>query len=209
MNNSWNRVIYKFWSPIYDKIFNSGSFLKARRQIFQQIPFKSGEKVLFVGVGTGADLELINRSNLQITAIDFSPDMLNIAKGKFKNTSITFLEMDAQKMEFNNETFDYVFASLILSVVPDADKCLIEMKRVLKEEGKIIIFDKFESKEHKQSVLKKLLRPLIKVLGTDIGLKFEQLYDRNNTNFKIIEDENVMMNGMYRKIILSKVSKKK
>ena len=206
MNNSWNKVIYRIWSPIYDTFFNSGAFLKARRQIFQKIPFASGQKVLFVGVGTGADLELINTSNLNITAIDFSPDMLNRAREKFKNSSITFIEMDAQKMEFENDTFDYVIASLILSVVPDADKCLTEMRRVLKKEGKIIIFDKFVSKEHRLSLPKTLLRPLIKVLGTDIGVDFEELYHRNSTNLIVNEDENIMMDGMYRKIIISKVS---
>ncbi len=133
MNNSWNRVIYKIWSPIYDKIFNSGVFLNARRQIFQDIPFHSNQKVLFVGVGTGADLELITQSDLDITAIDFSPDMLKKAREKFENSSIKFLEMDAQNMEFENETFDYVVASLILSVVPDADKCLTEMMRGFKK----------------------------------------------------------------------------
>ncbi|UYZ23283.1 class I SAM-dependent methyltransferase [Mesobacillus jeotgali] len=206
MNNSWNRVIYKIWSPIYDKIFNSGVFLNARRQIFLDIPFHSNQKVLFVGVGTGADLELITQSDLDITAIDFSPDMLKKASAKFKNSPIKFLEMDAQNMEFDNETFDYVVASLILSVVPDADKCLTEMTRVLRKGGKIIIFDKFVSEEHKLSFSKKLLRPLIKVLGTDIGLNFEDLYRRNNINLMINEDKNVMMNGMYRKIIISKVS---
>lgn len=204
MNNSWNNVIYRIWSPIYDKIFNSGVFLKARRKIFQQIPFKSGQKVLFVSVGTGADLELINTSSLNITAIDLSPAMLNRARKKFNNSPIQFIEMDAQNMEFNNDTFDYVVASLILSVVPDADKCLKEMTRVLKGGGKIIIFDKFVPKNHKLSLPKKLLRPLIKVLGTDIGLNFEDLYRRNNKYLTIIEDENVMMNGMYRKIVLSK-----
>lgn len=27
LNNSWNKVIYKIWSPIYDKVFNSNLFL--------------------------------------------------------------------------------------------------------------------------------------------------------------------------------------
>lgn len=206
MNNSWNKVIYRIWSPIYDLFFNSGVFLKARRQIFEQIPFKSGQKVLFVGAGTGADLELINSSNLNITAIDFSPEMLCRARKKFKNSTIKFIEMDAQNMKFKNETFDYVVASLILSVVPDADKCLSEMARVLKNEGNIIIFDKFVSNEQTLSLPKKILRPLIKVLGTDIGLNFEELYRRNNVNLMISEDKDVMMNGMYRKIIISKVS---
>ncbi|MFD6442875.1 class I SAM-dependent methyltransferase, partial [Peribacillus sp. NPDC060186] len=108
MNNSWNKVIYKIWSPIYDKIFNSYLFLNARRKVFEEISFNSRDKVLFVGVGTGADIELIKHFDLEITAIDLSKDMLKKAREKYRNTSITFLEMDAQNMEFNNESFDYI-----------------------------------------------------------------------------------------------------
>src|SRR3954471_15681429 len=102
MNNSWNLMIYKIWSPIYDKIFNSGVFLHARRQIFQDIVFHTNQRILFVGIGTGADLELVTQSDLDITAIDFSPDMLKKARAKFKNSPIKFLEMDAQNMVFKN-----------------------------------------------------------------------------------------------------------
>ena len=206
MNNSWNRMIYRIWSPFYDRIFNSGVFLNARKKVFKEFRFNSDQKILFVGIGTGADLELFDINDLNITAIDFSPDMLIKARGKFNNSPIKFIEMDAQNMEFDNETFDYVIASLILTVVPNADKCLTEMERVLKKEGKIIIFDKFISKEQKLSLPKKLLRPLIKILGTDIGLDFEELCRRNKKNLTTIEDENLMMNGMYRKIIISKGS---
>ena len=161
MNNSWNKFIYKIGSPIYDKFFNSGIFLNARKQIFQSITFDNQQKILFVGVGTGADLELIDYSDLDITAIDYSPDMLGKAKTKFKGSTIKFLEMDAQNMDFENESFDYIVASLILSVVPDANKCFQEITRVLKYEGKIIIFDKFAPKNKKLSLTKVLLRPII------------------------------------------------
>lgn len=33
MNNNWNKIIYKIWSPIYDKIFNSDIFLHAQTNI--------------------------------------------------------------------------------------------------------------------------------------------------------------------------------
>ena len=205
MNNSWNKVIYKIGSPIYDKFFNSGTFLKARKQIFQSTPFHKGQKILFVGVGTGADLELINYYDLNLTAIDYSPDMLGKAKTKFKDSTIKFLEMDAQNMIFEDESFDYVVASLILSVVPNANKCFQEMTRVLKHEGKIIIFDKFAPKNKKLSLLKLFLRPIISVLGTDIGRSFEGIMQKNDKRLKVEEDLAVMMNGMYRKIIIAKV----
>lgn len=203
MNNFWIKCIYKLASPIYDKFFNSGVFLNTRKEIFHEIPFEKEHKILFVGVGTGADLELINHKELDITAIDYSPDMLGKAKKKFRNSTIKFMEMDAQQMEFNNKEFDYVVASLILSVVPDANKCFQEMVRVLKPEGQIILFDKFVPKNEKLSVPKKLLRPIISVLGTDIGRSFEELL-LTNENVKVEEDHPIMLDGMYRKIIISK-----
>ena len=204
MNHSWNKFIYKIGSPIYDKFFNSGIFLKARKQIFQSITFNKNQKILFIGVGTGADLELVNYTDLDITAIDFSPDMLKKAKTKFKDSTIKFLEMDAQNMDFENESFDFVVASLILSVVPDANKCFHEITRVLKHEGKIIIFDKFAPINKKLSLFKMLIRPIIEILGTDIGRSFEELILNTNTSIKVEEDRPIMMNGMYRKIVVSK-----
>ncbi|MCT1390004.1 class I SAM-dependent methyltransferase [Bacillus sp. EB93] len=204
MNNSWNKVIYKFWSPVYDKIFNSHLFLDARKRLFEELDFHDHAKVLFVGVGTGADLELIKNLDLEITAIDLSADMLKKAMGKFDDASISFLEMDAQHMEFANESFDYVVGSLVLSVVSDANECLREMIRVVKGEGKIILFDKFISKDERLSVPKKLLRPIIRFLGTDIGLRFEDLFSGHEKNMEIEEDRPIMLNGMYRKIIISK-----
>lgn len=205
LNNSWNKVIYKIGSPIYDKFFNSGIFLNARKQIFQLTPFNREQKILFVGVGTGADLELINYSDLDITAIDYSPDMLGKAKTKFRDSTIKFLEMDAQNMVFEDESFDYIVASLILSVVPDANRCFQEMTRVLKQEGKIIIFDKFVPKNKKLSLPKVLLRPIISILGTDIGRSFEEIIPKNNKSLIVEVDSPVMMNGMFRKIIIAKI----
>ncbi|MGM0878151.1 MAG: class I SAM-dependent methyltransferase [Bacillota bacterium] len=205
MNNTWNKVIYKIWSPIYDNFFNSGLFLKARKQLFQGILFDKRQKILFVGVGTGADLELINHSELDITAIDYSPDMLKKAKKKFNDSSIKFLEMDAQDMSFDNSSFDIVIGSLILSVVPEVDKCFQEMARVLKPEGNIVIFDKFISKKNKLLLPKRFLRPFVKVLGTDIGLSFEDLYIRHKEELSVVKDRPLMLNGMYRKIVIKKV----
>ncbi|WP_158735602.1 class I SAM-dependent methyltransferase [Alteribacillus sp. YIM 98480] len=204
MNNRWNTAIYKFWPPIYDKLFNSGKFLEARKKIFQGQEFGETQHILFVGVGTGADLELINHKDLHITAIDYSHEMLEKAKAKFQSSSIQFFKMDAQDMHFKDNQFDVVAASLVLSVVPDTDKCMKEMVRILKPDGKIIIFDKFSPKGKKLSLMKKIIRPFIKLLGTDIGVNFETLYEKNKENLTVKQDESIMFNGMYRKIVISK-----
>ncbi|WP_163100313.1 class I SAM-dependent methyltransferase [Peribacillus alkalitolerans] len=204
MNNSWNKVIYKMWSPIYDYFFNAGPFRKAREAVFSDIPFKHEDKILFVGVGTGVDLLQIPSNELDITAIDYSEDMLEQAKKKFPNSSIRFIQMDAQNLQFEEQSFNYVVASLLLSVVPDSDRAFQEMARVTKEEGKIIVFDKFLSPGERLSLSKTIIRPIIGVLGTDIGISFERLL--RNCAYKLhkVEDQPVLFNGMYRKIVLKK-----
>lgn len=169
MNNRWNRIVYKIWSPVYDKLFNSGPFLSTRKKIFQENTLDRTQPILFVGVGTGADLEQINYADLNITAIDYSPEMIERARKKFRDSSIQFKEMDALNMSFANDQFDIIIGSLILSVVPNADKCFKEMIRVLKQGGEIILFDKFSPKGKELSPFKKVIRPIIKLLGTDIG----------------------------------------
>ena len=204
MKNRWNKVIYKLWSPVYDTFFNSGPFLYARKKVFQDLTFEPDKKILFVGIGTGADLEQVNYHDMDITAIDFSPDMLRKAKAKYRNSSIKFLEMDAQHLNFEDKQFDIIIASLILSVVPDPAACLNEMGRVLKPNGEIIVFDKFLSTEKKVSFLKKTVRPFIKVLGTDIGMNFEDLLLRSDSGLLVRENLPIMFDGMYKRILLGK-----
>ncbi|MFC7785247.1 class I SAM-dependent methyltransferase [Rossellomorea sp. GCM10028870] len=131
------------------------NFLKHGKRFFEEVQFNEYQKILFVGVGTGADLELINHKVLNITAVDYSNEMLEKARKKFPDSSIQFLKMDAQNMSFEDHPFDVVIGSLVLSVVPDADQCLKEMIRVLKQDGEIIIFDKFSPQRKSTSDLSK------------------------------------------------------
>jgi phosphatidylethanolamine/phosphatidyl-N-methylethanolamine N-methyltransferase len=207
MNNHWNKFIYKLGSGFYDQLFNSGLFLKARKQIFSDSIFKvEGQRILFVGVGTGADLELLDIDKFDITAIDYSEAMLQKAREKFNQSSIEFLKMDAQDIGFADAHFDLVVASLIMSVVPDENRCFREIVRVLKPDGKIIIFDKFSSKGNKLPLYKKILRPVIGVLGTDIGRDFEKVVEPHKDDLSIMEDRPILFKGMYRKIVLLKSS---
>jgi phosphatidylethanolamine/phosphatidyl-N-methylethanolamine N-methyltransferase len=175
--------------------------------VFQDIVFPEGSKVLFVGVGTGADLLFIDSQGIDILAIDISPDMLSKTKEKVREgASITLLEMDAQQLNFEDGTFDFVIANLILCVVPDANKCMQEMVRVTKSNGRIIIFDKFLPSNQKLSFTKKFIKPFIKVLGTDISRSFENIMEPCGENVILKEDMPVLFNGMFRKIVCERVT---
>jgi phosphatidylethanolamine/phosphatidyl-N-methylethanolamine N-methyltransferase len=70
----------------------------------------------------------------------------------------------------------------------------------------VLIFDKFAPKDKGLSPLKKAIRPIIKLLGTDIGINFEELCERNRNTVYVKEDTSLMFSGMYRKIVLGKIN---
>jgi len=204
MNNHWNKIIYRVWAPIYDYFFNTGPFLKARKVIFENLNITADSQILLVGVGTGADLPFINGKDISVTAIDLSPEMLDKAKNKYDSPSVTFMIMDAQDLKFPSGSFDFVIANLILSVVPDPDQCLREMIRVSRSGGQIVIFDKFVPQNQKLSIIKKILRPVIGMMGTDIGRRFEQIVMPYVESVVVEENSPVLFDGMYRKIVIRK-----
>lgn len=205
MNNRWNRLIYRVGAPVYDAFFNTGPFARARQQVFNDLALEPNWRVLLVGVGTGADLRYFYGTKLEITAVDISPAMLAQAESKVDGAEhISFFEMDAQDLQFDDHSYDLVIASLILSVVPNEHKCMSELVRVTKERGRIVIFDKFTSREGKMPLMMRILRPLIAIFGTDIGRDVQAILKPHLGRLNIREDRPVMFGKTYRKIVLER-----
>lgn len=107
-------------------------------------------KVLEVGIGTGRNIPYYP-DNVELTGIDFSPKMVEIARRKAKNRkNVKILEMDAENMEFNDNTFDTVVTSCVFCSVPNPVQGLKEIKRVCKNGGKIVMLEHVKS--HKKMV---------------------------------------------------------
>jgi len=160
--------------------------------------------VLFVGVGTGADIDQIPYNSLKVTAIDFSEDMLIQARKKYESENIDFIQMDAQSLNLSDNTYDYVIGSLLLTVVPDGKKAFDEMVRVTKNGGQIVVFDKFVDGNKELPLSKRLIRPLIRLLGTDIGLSFESISNETKS-IRLLEKKDLLFKGMYKRFLLRKL----
>lgn len=204
MNNSSNRKIYKTWARVYDKLFGSRYFNSQRKLELSMLNIKNGDKVLLVGVGTGEDLRFIPR-NAKITAVDITDKMLHIAKSKAEELGFIdydILNMDGENLEFEDNSFDFVVLNLILSVIPDGNKCLKEAYRVLKKNGKIGIFDKFIEDHSKPNLFRRLFNKITKILGTDINRRFSDIL--GNIKLRIIDEKKSILGGAYVIIILQK-----
>lgn len=95
------------------------------------------KKVLDAGAGTGRISIKLHKAGAQVTALDISPDMLQILERK--ESKIETVMGDMEEMPFEDESFDMVFCSLALfhikNIVPFLDECY----RVLKDEGKLVL----------------------------------------------------------------------
>jgi ubiquinone/menaquinone biosynthesis C-methylase UbiE len=103
-------------------------------------------KVLEIGVGTGKNLKYYS-PDCDVIGIDFSPGMLQQARKKMTSAkaSVQLLEMDAQNLQFADNTFDTVTATCVFCSVPDPVRGLLEAKRVCKPDGKIILLEHVRS----------------------------------------------------------------
>lgn len=204
MTNEWNRFIYACWSPIYDRFVNVSFLASARRRAIETLRILPGERVLLVGVGTGADLPLLPKGTSAV-GIDISAAMLKQADAKLplEDREIKLVEGDVQSMPFEDDSFDVAVLTLILSVVPDGARCLHETMRVLRPSGRALIFDKFVAHGKQPSLGRRILNLLTRFFGTDINRDFEAMLEKTDSAV-VTQDEPALFNGAYRAILLRK-----
>lgn len=99
--------------------------------------------VLEIGCGSGNGTKLIKKYFLpkNIIAIDLDDKMIEIANKRIKDDSIKFLAMDGSKLDFPDEYFDAVFDFKAIHHIPNWKDCLMEIKRVLKPQGELVLED--------------------------------------------------------------------
>ena len=107
---------------------------------------KAGDRVLDVCCGTGAQVLEYGRCGIIAIGIDINPRMLTVAKKneiKQKATNVNFQIADAIHLPFPDNYFDYASISLGLhdKKKPIQYQIISEMKRVVKQDGAIILID--------------------------------------------------------------------
>ncbi|MCK4738843.1 MAG: methyltransferase domain-containing protein [Deltaproteobacteria bacterium] len=160
------KKIYAGYSGIYDALFKRFFYPRIRHAI-STMNIDTGEKVLDVGVGTGLSLSLYP-SGCDVVGIDLSSAMLRKAKEKVKKeglSHIELLEMDAMSLKFADNSFDKVFISHVVSVVPDPHRVMSEVRRVCKDRGKVVIVNHFKSRNKIVARFEKIIDPISRKIG--------------------------------------------
>jgi phosphatidylethanolamine/phosphatidyl-N-methylethanolamine N-methyltransferase len=153
-------------------------------------------------VGTGLDLPYLP-TGVKAVGIDISAEMLHKAQGKVNGHDVTLREMNAQALEFADNSFDVVILNLILSVVPDGAAAFREAWRVLRPGGRAVIFDKFAPERGQLSALRRGVGKIIALFGTDPNRRLSEIVGRPD-GLTSERDEPSLLHGQYRIVLLSK-----
>ncbi len=131
----------KFWDKIADKyskqpIVDEASYQK-KLQITQEY-FKPDMEVLEFGCGTGSTA-IIHAPYVQhIKAIDFSSEMIEIAKGKVEDqdiSNVTFEQLTIEELEVEECSYDAVLGLNILHLLANKEKIIAKVYKMLKPGG--------------------------------------------------------------------------
>jgi len=197
--NTWNRVRYTVWAPVYDLV--GRRFDARRRESIRLLEPKAGERILIVGAGTGGDLPHLP-PGVRVLATDLARAMLARARERLR-PDVRLAVMDGQRLAVVPGSFDGVVLHLILAVIADPVRCLQEAAQALRPGGRLVVFDKFVRGERVPLSLR-ALNLLAKPLFTDVTRRFEDILERSGAPLRVEHDAPALLGGFFRHLLLGK-----
>jgi SAM-dependent methyltransferase len=109
--------------------------------ILELVGSPAGLRILDVGCGDGVLAAPLARGGALVTGVDTDPHMLAAGRARAQRAGLAaeFVEGDIRALPFTDATFDVVITVTVLCFVPDAERAVCEMVRVLKPEGRMVV----------------------------------------------------------------------
>jgi ubiquinone/menaquinone biosynthesis C-methylase UbiE len=174
------------WYDFFMGPLERGKFKRVRRDLLQN----ATGKVLEIGSGTGVNFPLYRNAD-QVIAIEPSQHMIDQSQSR-SQLAVVPIEMvnaSAEKLPFEDHTFDTVVATLVFCTIPNVDEAINELKRVCKPNGKILLFEHVKMENTVLSSMQEGLTPLWKKICDGCCLNRETLQAFTSQGLKIEREE--------------------
>jgi len=161
--------------------------------------------VLEVAIGTGLNLPHY-RADQRVAGIDISGEMLAIARRRATELGrrVELQEGDAHRLPFGDGSFDTVVCTLSLCNIPDTDRALSEMHRVLRPDGRLVLVDHVASTSTPLRWLQKLIEVgSLRFLGDHMTRRPADQLERHG--FRITEQERFRA-GIVERLVAAKTA---
>jgi phosphatidylethanolamine/phosphatidyl-N-methylethanolamine N-methyltransferase len=194
---------YARWAPVYDRTFGAATNVGRKRAV-EYINTRSG-RVLEVGVGTGLALPHY-KADLEVHGFDYSQEMLNKASAKVSKLGLSQVkelrQMDARSLDYPDGHFDTVAAMHVLSVVPEPEKVMAEIARVVKPGGQVVMTNHFKRETGFLAMVERALAPVANVIGWHSDFPITTVLQE--ANLKIVAQKTLPPMGMMTFLVLEK-----
>ncbi len=134
-NTDWDNVA--LW---YDAHLEGSDTYQAKviaPNILRMLDIKKGETVLDLACGQGFFSRLVKDAGAVVTGIDLSKSLVDMAKEK--SSDVLYVVAPADDTKLKKESFDKVFTALAFENIKNIDEVMLEVRRVLKQEGKFVL----------------------------------------------------------------------
>jgi len=189
--------VYGILARVYDDFFD-WALGPGRRHAVSRLSLHPDDRVLEVGVGTGLSLPLYPK-DCHVTGIDISEAMMERARSRLEDLGRLNQElrrMDARALSYPDECFDHVLAPYVISVVPEPEKVMGEMRRVCKIGGTIMVLNHFRSENRMLGLVEKLVTPLTQWIGFRMDLPISSV--ANTPGLEVVRIERLNLMGLWR-----------
>jgi ubiquinone/menaquinone biosynthesis C-methylase UbiE len=141
---TWGRA----FSAIYDTLLK-GTEEAGLREMRRQTLAEANGRTIDVGAGTGANLGLYPDSVTELILSEPDPHMTKRLRARLaeSGTEAELVEAPAERLPFEDGSFDTAIFTLVLCTVPDPDAALAEAARVLKPGGKLLFVEHVRSQQ--------------------------------------------------------------
>ncbi|MBP5437689.1 MAG: class I SAM-dependent methyltransferase [Treponema sp.] len=148
--------VWNFFAPVYERA------MKTQKGIYEKIyenirSIASGKTVLELATGPGLIAKNIAQSAKSIVATDFAPKMIETAKKSSVPENVTFEVADATDLRFKENSFDLVIIANALHIIPNPEKALSEIDRVLNAKGILLAPNFIFREDGKKNLWQKIL----------------------------------------------------
>ena len=159
---------------LMNDLMSFGSHRIWKSELINLMNIQKSDKIIDVGSGTGDLVRLILNKNFKnnIYSVDLNNEMLSYGKIRFKNKKVNFIKANAEKLPFEDNSFDKYIISFCLRNVTDIKKALTEAYRILKPGGTFYCLE-FSNPESKivDNIYKYYKKNIIPWIGEKISNK--------------------------------------
>lgn len=135
-----NRGYQPEFSNMYESMHSIGDRKRKASTMLRVLQEAFGERLhdallLNLGCSTGIIDEFLSGHVGKVTGVDIDEPAIELARSRATADNLTFEIGDAMNLRFEDDTFDVVICSQVYEHVPDADRMMVEIRRVLRDGG--------------------------------------------------------------------------